>query len=172
MSLAYLLWQLYRLKEEKTFRDGVEVFNKASEIFSSDANKGVEYAISAFKKLDTSQHLTCRGYSSSAMDRLKLWQDKINDTSDRYIPMPDELSQVYEDTHGFRRGADLWLILAKSGVGKSQFLSVFSAECVNSWYTTGIISPEINSIDLEIRIDTFNRKFSNRASEDGDMDVR
>ena len=27
---------VYRLKEEKTFRDGVEVFNKASEIFSSD----------------------------------------------------------------------------------------------------------------------------------------
>ena len=162
---------VYRLKEEKTFRDGVEVFNKASEIFSSDANKGVEYAISAFKKLDTSQHLTCRGYSSSAKDRLKLWQDKINDTSDRYIPMPDELSQVYEDTHGFRRGADLWLILAKSGVGKSQFLSVFSAECANRGYTTGIISPEMNSIDLEIRIDTFNGKFSNRAIEDGDMVV-
>ena len=83
---------IYRLKEEKTFRDGVKVFNKASEIFSSDANKGVEYAISAFKKLDTAQHITCRGYSSSAMDRLKLWQDKINDTTDRYIPMPEELS--------------------------------------------------------------------------------
>ena len=162
---------IYRLKEEKTFRDGVKVFNKASEIFSSDANKGVEYAISAFKKLDTAQHITCRGYSSSAMDRLKLWQDKINDTTDRYIPMPEELSQVYEDTHGFRRGADLWLILAKSGVGKSQFLSVFSAECANQGYTTGIISPEMNSIDLEIRIDTFNGKFSNRAIEDGDMVV-
>lgn len=162
---------IYRLKEEKTFREGVAVFNKASEIFSVDANKGVEYALSAFKSLDTYQYFTCKGYNSTAQERLQVWKDKRDNIEDKYIPMPQELNQIFEDTHGFRRGSDLWLILAKSGVGKSQFLSVFGAECVNRGYTTGIISPEMNSFDFAVRVDTFNGKFSNRAIEDGDMVV-
>lgn len=160
-----------RLREESLFRRSLAVFNKASEIISVDANKGCDYLRSAIKELEPNYRVNTTGYNSSAEDRLKLWEDKLSNTDNTYIKLPDEFKEVGVDVRGFRHGADLWLILAKSSSGKSQILSCFGASCANQGYTTGIISPEMNTTDIALRIDTFNGKFSNRSLEDGDMVV-
>lgn len=162
-----------RLREEDLFRRSLAVFNKASEYISADANKGCEYLRSAIKKLEPNYRIATTGYSSSAKDRLEAWKERQKNSDDTYIRLPDEFKELQTDVCGFRRksGADLWLLLAKSGTGKSQIMSCFVASCANQGYRTGLISPEMSTEDFSLRVDTYNGKFSNRSLEDGRMVV-
>ena len=160
-----------RLNEENLFRKSVAVYNKASELISADSRKGIEYLKAELKKLDTAKSISCTGYNSSAKERLELWKNKMNSTDEAYIHLPPEFKELEADVGGFRKDSELFLILGKSGLGKSQFLACCSAYSANQDMTTGIISPEMNPMDLNIRIDTYNKKFSNRAIEDGLMVV-
>ena len=160
-----------RLNEENLFRKSVAVYNKASELISADSRKGIEYLKAELKKLDTAKSISCTGYNSSAKERLELWKNKMNSTDEAYIHLPPEFKELEVDVRGFRKDSELFLILGKSGLGKSQFLACCSAYSASQDMITGIISPEMNPTDLNIRIDTYNKKFSNRGIEDGDMVV-
>lgn len=162
---------LDRLNEEHLFRQSVKVYNKASELISADSRKGIEYLRAELKKLDTAKSISCTGYNSSAKERLELWKNKLNSTDETYIHLPPEFKELEADVRGFRKDSDLFLFLGKSGLGKSQLLACCSAYSANQGFITGIISPEMNPMDLNIRIDTYNKKFSNRSIEDGEMVV-
>lgn len=156
-----------RLREEALFRKSLSVFNKASELISVDANKGCEYLRASIKGLEPNYKIKTTGFNSSAEERLRVYKERQEHKDEQYIKLPPEFKEVQADMRGFKRGSDLWLILAKSSAGKSQVLSCFAASCANQGYVTGFISPEMDTMDINIRMDTYNGKFSNSAIEDG-----
>lgn len=158
-----------RLREEQLFRKTVNVFNKASEMISADANKGVQYLRNAIKALEPNYNLRYTNIISQAKDRFEIWQDRLNNPELNYIGMP--FKELEQDLCGFRRGSDLFLFLAKSSTGKSQVLTACAEYASKCGHRVGFISPEMDTLDIAYRFDTSRGHFSNRALQNGDMIV-
>ena len=101
-----------RIREENLFRKTVTVFNKASELISADANKGVQYLRSAILALEPNYSIKYTNIIAQAQERYDIWEDRFKNPELNYIGMP--FKELEHDLYGFRRGSELFLFLAKS----------------------------------------------------------
>lgn len=158
-----------RIREENLFRKTVTVFNKASELISADANKGVQYLRSAILALEPNYSLKYTNIITQAQERYDIWEDRFKNPELNYIGMP--FKELEHDLYGFRRGSELFLFLAKSSTGKSQVLTACAEYASSQGHRVGLISPEMDTLDIAYRFDTSRGHFSNKALQNGDAIV-
>lgn len=158
-----------RLREEKLFRDGVPIFNKASQLFSENANDGIKYLIEQFRDINPVYNIPCTNIIEQAQQRYDTWENKKNNQGANYIGLP--FKELEEDLYGFERGNELCLILAKTSTGKSQVLTACAEYASKQGFTVGFISPEMSTESISYRFDTSRKHFSNSALQRGDMVV-
>lgn len=158
-----------RIREENLFRKTVTVFNKASELISADANKGVQYLRSAILALEPNYSIKYTNIIAQAQERYDIWEDRFKNPELNYIGMP--FKELEHDLYGFRRGSELFLFLAKSSMGKSQVLTACAEYASSQGHRVGLISPEMDTLDIAYRFDTSRGHFSNKALQNGDAIV-
>lgn len=152
------------LREQRLFRKCVDVINNSSQRISQDANDGVKYLLSRLNELQTTDEISCVDMMHDK-SRLDVWENRKNHQSEIYIPTP--FKELNEYVYGYQRGGDLFLYLSKSNTGKSQVLCSSAAEACLAGNRVLFISPEMPSMDIQYRIDTYITKFSNLAMQKG-----
>lgn len=152
------------LREEALFRRAVKVINGCSSIFEQDANAGAEYLLAHIDELRPQVEFSCTDILHD--DRRYQEYLKRQDNFDgNYIPLP--FDEMNETLYGYQKGEELFLWLAKSGIGKTQVLAMSIAKAAKDNYTIGVISPELSKERLGLRIDSCNGHFSNTSLNTG-----
>ena len=152
------------LREQTTFRKAVKLINSSSDIFEQDANKGVEYLLEHINELQLTYEFQCTDIMHDR-SRYDSWKKRQEHPSGVYIDIP--LKEVNDSLYGFQRGEELFLWLAKSGIGKTQILSMCIESASKNGYRVGVISPELSKERLGYRIDSSRTHMSNMAMQKG-----
>lgn len=154
------------IREKTLFKKAVEVFNKSSELFTEDANKGAQFLINNIDKLQPNYSFTCTDIVHDTQ-RYTEWKDRLNNADNYFIP--SGFPELDEYTFGWKRKEEFVLIIARSGIGKS-FVAIKSAEhALSLGYNVGFFSPEISASTLGYRFDSARAQFSNTALLKGTM---
>ena len=152
------------LFENSLFRRGVKIFNTASSLFEVNAVDGANYLISHINELQPK-------YTINSVDMMhdmgayNEWKDKVDNPESNYIEIP--FKELNDILHGFERGSELALFLAKSSTGKSQVLSICAEHASKLGNRVGVISPEMSRNQLFMRIVTSRTHISNSALQNG-----
>ena len=152
------------LREQALFRRAVSVINESSGLFEQNANLGAEFLLSHLDYLQPTYNIP---YTDIMHDttRLEEWKERQKHPEGSYIPLPfDELQDML---YGYQRGEELFLWLAKSGVGKTQCLSMSVEKSSRAGFRVGLISPELRSSTIAYRIDSSRTHFSNMSMQKG-----
>lgn len=152
------------LREQVLFQRSVSVINGSTKLFEQDANKGVKYLLAHLDELQPSYELSCVDIMHDKT-RLEEWKQRQIDPESVYIPLP--FKELEETLFGYQRGEELFLWLAKSGVGKTQVLSMSVEKASKAGYRVALVSPELRTSTIAYRIDSSRTHMSNTAMQRG-----
>lgn len=152
------------LREQRLFRKCVDVINNSSQRISQDANEGVKYLLSRLGELQATDEISCVDMMHDKT-RLEVWEERKKHQSEIYIETP--FKELNDYIYGYQRGSDLFLWLAKSSSGKSFLLASSAAKACVDGNRVLVISPEMSSIEMQYRIDTYITHMSNIAMQKG-----
>lgn len=148
-------------REELLYYRSAPVVRKIADLLNTDANKAVEYMISAMKDLQPDYRIGGTDIVSQATERLDQFKDrKENQDSWFFTCGFQELDDLW---HGIQRGEELIVIVARVNQGKSWTLAKM---CTHVWqigYNVGYISPEMSASSIGYRFDTLYKNFSNKG---------
>lgn len=151
------------LREQALFRRAVHILNHTTEIFEQDATAGAEFLLANIDALRPQVEFSC----TDIMHNDKRYREYLDrqKNNNNYILLPfDEMNDIL---YGYQRGEELFLWLAKSGIGKTQVIVMSASKAANSGEVVGIISPELSKERIGLRIDSCNGHFSNTALNTG-----
>lgn len=148
------------IREQYTFNQGLPILKRAAEIFSEDANAGVEYMLNALKSVQINYQLGGTDIVSHAEERFEHLKDRLDNPNKWYISSGfRELDNV---TNGIRAlGEELVVILARTNQGKSWILEKMLVHIWRQGFDVGYISPEMGPDSIGFRFDTLYKGFSN-----------
>lgn len=129
------------LREQHLFQKAVSLFNTCSTLFEKDANVGAEYLLNHIDELQPTYEFTCTDMVHDK-HRLEEYKKLLNNESNSYIEIP--LKELNDKLYGFKRGEELFLWQAKSGIGKSFILSMCVESASRQGFRVGVISPEMS----------------------------
>lgn len=152
------------LREQALFRRAVNVLNHSTELFENDAVAGAEFLLSKIEELRPQVEFSCTDILHDDK-RYKEYLDRQNNFDSNYIPLP--FSELNDTLLGYQKGEELFLWLAKSGVGKSQCIAMSVAHASDMGYRVGVISPELSKERFGLRIDSCFSHLSNTALSTG-----
>lgn len=153
------------LREQKLFQKAVEIIGRSSSIFEKDANLGAEFLLQHIEELQPTYEFTCTDMVHDK-HRLKEYQKLFNSENDNYIALP--LKKLNDKLYGFKRGEELFLWQAKSGIGKTFLLSACIESSSKQGFRVGVISPEMSKDALAQRaLDVAREHFSSSALQKG-----
>lgn len=152
------------LREQALFRRAVSVINESSGLFEQNANLGAEFLLSHLDYLQPTYNIP---YTDIMHDtkRLEEWKEKQKNPEGSFIPLP--LKELQDMLYGYQRGEELFLWLAKSGVGKSFTLSMSAEAASKAGYRVALISPEMQTSTIAYRIDSSRTHFNNMSMQKG-----
>lgn len=152
------------LREQALFRRAVKVINDSSGLFEQDANRGVEFLLAHLDDLQPTYNIP---YTDIMHDtkRLEEWKERQTNPKASYIPLP--FKEMEEMLYGYQRGEELFLWLARSGVGKTMVLTMSAMKASEAGYRVGIISPEMSVSGISYRLDSSRTHFSNISMQKG-----
>lgn len=148
------------IREQYTFNQGLPILKRAAEIFSEDANAGVEYMLNALKSVQINYQLGGTDIVAQAEERFEHLKDRLDNPNKWYISSGfRELDNV---TNGIRAlGEELVVILARTNQGKSWILEKMLVHIWRQGFDVGYISPEMGPDSIGFRFDTLYKGFSN-----------
>lgn len=157
------------IREEYLYGKSVEVVQQYANLLKTDSNAANEYLSSMTDVLQPTYSIGGVDIISGARNRLEAYRErKANPTS---FYMESGFKELDELTNGFKRGEELIVVVARSGIGKSW---VIEKMCTHAWQTghnVGFISPEMGAESVGYRFDTLYRNFSNRDLTRGKSDI-
>lgn len=148
-----------KLRENYLYTKSVPHIEQAAKLLSVDANKAVEYINTNFSQIVPAYNVNGVDFVESAMERYQhLQKRKENPNQFRYSFGLDKLDY---HTMGIQKRAELIVIFARSGIGKTWLGTKISLELWKQGANVGIISPEMTSEAINYRLDTMLGHFSN-----------
>lgn len=156
-------------REEFLYYKSIPIIQKAADLLKSDSNAAAEYLVNAMKDLQPSYNLGGVDIIASADERFDQYLERRDNQSAWYFtcgfPELDDL------THGIQRGEELFVIVARTNMGKSWVLEKM---CTHVWqigFNVGYVSPEMGAMSIGYRFDTLHSHFSNNGLMWGKDDV-
>ena len=154
-------WLVTTLREGRTFKQGVPILQKASEIFLKDANAGVEYMLNALKELEVNYGIGGVDIIKNADKRLENYKERVANQDDWYFTTGfHELDTLL---HGIQRFEELVVLFARLGQGKSWVLVKIATHIWKLGFNVGYISPEMSDDNIGYRFDTVHNGYSNSS---------
>lgn len=152
--------------EEYLYSKAVPVVNKMAELMQTNSTDAVEYLLSQLDTLRVRSAVVGVDIISKARKRYEEWQEmKENPEKFQISTGFDHLDKVIG---GWRRGEELVVIFARTGVGKSWLLIKSLQHAWRSGYKVGLIEPEMSASKTGYRFDTLYGHFSNRSMVRGE----
>ena len=152
--------------EEYLYSKAVPVVNKMAELMQTNSTDAVEYLLSQLDTLRVRSAVVGVDIISKARKRYEEWQEmKENPEKFQISTGFDHLDKVIG---GWRRGEELVVIFARTGVGKSWILIKSLQHAWRSGYKVGLIEPEMSASKTGYRFDTLYGHFSNRSMVRGE----
>lgn len=148
------------IREEHLYTKSSEVINKYVELVRTDSNLANEYLASMTNVLQPTYSIGGIDIVNSARSRLESYRERKANPTQFYLE--SGFKELDELTNGFKRGEELVVVVARSGIGKSW---VIEKMCTHAWQTghnVGFISPEMGAESVGYRFDTLYKNFSNR----------
>lgn len=157
------------LREQYTFNQSLPILKRAAELFSEDANAGVEYMLNALKGIQINYSLGGTNIISQAEERLEHLKDRIENQGDWFFSSGfPELDNII---HGIKRGEELIVIFARTNQGKSWVLEKMISHIWKQGFNVGYVSPEMGPDSIGYRFDTLYKGFSNSGLTWGNATV-
>ncbi len=157
------------IREEHLYSKSAEVLNEYAKLVKTDSNMANEYLASMLDVLQPNYSIGGIDIVNSAESRLQAYRErKANPTS---FYLESGFKELDELTNGFKRGEELVVVVARSGVGKSWCIEKM---CTHAWQTghnVGFISPEMGAESVGYRFDTLYKNFSNKDLMRGKQDL-
>lgn len=152
--------------EEYLYSKAVPVVNKMAELMQTNSTDAVEYLLSQLDTLRVRSAVVGVDIISKARKRYEEWQEmKENPEKFQISTGFDHLDKVIG---GWRRGEELVVIFARTGVGKSWLLIKSLQHAWRSGYKVGLIEPEMSASKTGYRFDTLYGHLSNRSMVRGE----
>ena len=157
------------IREEHLFQQSVPILQKASKIFSKDANAGVSYMLNALKELEVNYKTGGVDIIGFAEKRLEHYKERAENQDDWYFTTGfHELDMIL---HGIQRFEEFVVLFARLGQGKSWVLVAIIAHIWKLGFNVGYISPEMSDDNIGYRFDTIHFGYSNSSLMWGTKDI-
>lgn len=152
------------LREELLFRRAVTLLNESSGMFEQDSRKGAEFLLANIDKLRINDDFESVDivHNKSRYDE---WEEKKKNPEKSFIDLP--FKEMKDTLFGFARGEELFMWLARSGIGKSTILAMCVESASRQGYRVGVISPELSASTFGYRFDSARSHLSNSAMARG-----
>lgn len=157
------------IREEHLYTKSAEVINEYVKLVRTDSNAANEYLASMSDVLQPNYSIGGIDIVNSAESRLQAYRERKANPTQFYLE--SGFKELDELTNGFKRGEELVVVVARSGIGKSW---VIEKMCTHVWQTghnVGFISPEMGAESVGYRFDTLYRNFSNKDLMRGRQDI-
>lgn len=152
--------------EEHLYALAVPVVNKIAELMQTDANAAVEYLGSQLENLRVRSAVMGTDIISQARKRYEEYEEMKANPEKFQIPTGfDKLDSI---VGGWRRGEELVVLFARTGVGKSWLLIKSLQHAWRLGYRVGLIEPEMSDVKTGYRFDTLYGHLSNRSMVRGE----
>lgn len=152
--------------EEHLYSMAVPVVNKIAELMQTDANAAVEYLGSQLENLRVRSAVMGTDIISQARKRYEEYEEmKANPEKFQISTGFDKLDSI---VGGWRRGEELVVLFARTGVGKSWLLIKSLQHAWRMGYRVGLIEPEMSDVKTGYRFDTLYGHLSNRSMVRGE----
>lgn len=147
------------IREEYLYYKSVPVVQKVASLLKEDANAAAEYMIHAVKDLHPDYGIGGTDIISQADIRRDEYL-KRKERPDNYF-FTTGFQELDEVLHGWQRGEELAVILARTNQAKSWVLEKSSTHIWQLGYNVGYISLEMSANSIGYRFDTLYKNFSN-----------
>ena len=152
--------------EEHLYAMAVPVVNKIAELMQTDANAAIEYLGSQLENLKVRSAVMGTDIISQARKRYEEYEEMRANPEKFQIPTGfDKLDNI---VGGWRRGEELVVLFARTGVGKSWLLIKSLQHAWRMGYRVGLIEPEMSDVKTGYRFDTLYGNLSNRSMVRGE----
>ena len=155
---------LDEIREFRLFNRCVNLIQSSGKLMEQNSNDGVRYLLSHIDDLKLTDEISCVDMMHDK-ERLDVWEERKKHQAEIYIETP--FTELNEFVYGYQKGGDLFLYLSKSNTGKSQVLCSSAAKACMDGNRVLFVSPEMPSLDIQYRIDTYITNFSNLAMQKG-----
>ena len=161
------------LQEEYLYAKSVPVIQKAAELLQTDSNAAAEYMASKMNNLQPNYHIGGTDIVKGAEDRYEEFLSRRDKQKDWYFE--SGFQELDDIIHGIQRGEELFVIVARTNMGKSWVLAKMCAHVWQTGFNVGYLSPEMSASTIGFRFDTLTKQFSNKGlmcGNDGDADYQ
>lgn len=150
---------LETIREEYLYHKAVPVVQKIADLLKEDANVAAEYMLQSVKDLQPN-------YGIQGVDIIR----EADIRRDEYLKRKEKPNDYFfttgfpeldEVVHGWQRGEELVVILARTNQAKSWVLEKSSTHIWQLGYNVGYVSLEMSPNSIGYRFDTLYRNFSN-----------
>ena len=152
--------------EEHLYAKAVPVVNKIAELMQTDATAAVEYLESQLDNLRVRTAVIGTDIISQARKRFEEYEEmRLNPEK---FQINTGFTQLDNIVGGWRRGEELVVLFARTGVGKSWILIKSLQHAWRCGYRVGLIEPEMSDVKTGYRFDTLYGHLSNRSMVRGE----
>lgn len=147
------------IREEYLYHQSVPIIQKAAELLKDDANVATEYMLNAVRELQPNYGIEGVDIISQADIRRDEYL-KRKEKPDEYF-FTTGFPELDDVVHGWQRGEELVVILARTNQAKSWVLEKSATHIWQLGYNVGYISLEMSPNSIGYRFDTLHKGFSN-----------
>lgn len=147
------------IQEEYLYHKSVPVIEKAALLLKTDANAAAEYMLNAMKDLQPNYGIQGVDIIHEADIRQREYL-KRKEKPDSYF-FTTGFQELDDIVHGWQRGEELVVILARTNQAKSWVLEKSSTHIWQLGYNVGYVSLEMSPNSIGYRFDTLYKNFSN-----------
>lgn len=148
-----------KLNEEYLYRLIAPVINETHKLLSDNSVDAVTYLQSQIPNLLPKLNLGGTDIILDAASRYEDWKVRLDNPQQFLIPTG--FQEVDELIGGIRRGEELFVVLARTGEGKTWVLLKILEHSWKLGLRVGLIEPEMSANSVGYRFDTLNSHFSN-----------
>ena len=160
---------LETIQEEHLYRESVPVVQKVAELLKDDANAAAEYMLQAVKQLQPNYGIKGIDIIHQADIRQQEWIERKNNPDEYFFTTG--FKELDDMVHGWKRGEEFIVILARTNHGKSWVLEKMVTHIWQIGYNVGYISPEMGASSIGYRFDTLYKQFNNSALSWGKKEI-
>ena len=157
------------IREQHTFNQGLPILRRAAEIFTEDANAGVEYMLSALKDVQVNYTVGGTDIVANSDVRLEHYKERVQNQDDWYFTTG--FAELDRLLHGIQRFEELVVLFARLGQGKSWVLAKIVSHIWKLGFNVAYISPEMGPDNVGYRFDTIQFGYSNSSLMWGLSDI-
>lgn len=157
------------IREQHTFNQGLPILKRAAEIFTEDANAGVEYMLSALRDVQVNYTVGGTDIVADSCVRLEHYKERVRNQDDWYFTTG--FAELDRLLHGIQRFEELVVLFARLGQGKSWVLAKIVSHIWKLGFNVAYISPEMGPDNVGYRFDTIQFGYSNSSLMWGLSDI-